>query len=86
MNTLFKSIIKQLPPFIVLGIAIALMISLLIFFSYVVLWGLLVGGVLWIIMAVKQFLFPENTPPQKESRIAKKKEGRVIEHEERDKK
>ena len=72
MNTKIKELFEQLVPFIVLGVAIALIIGLFIMVSYVLIWGLVLGGIIWIGMVVKNFLFPSET--------TEKKEGRVIEH------
>ncbi len=72
MNTKIKELFEQLLPFIVLGVAIALIIGLFIMVSYVLIWGLVLGGIIWIGMVVKNFLFPSEAP--------EKKEGRVIEH------
>jgi hypothetical protein len=49
-------------------------------FSYVVIWGLMIGGVLWLVAVIKQFLFP-NTVAKPES--MKKTKGRVIDHDDK---
>ncbi|MDR3442822.1 MAG: hypothetical protein P4L65_07370 [Legionella sp.] len=73
-------IIESIVPFIIAGIAIALFIGLLFMFSYVVIWGLMIGGVLWLVAVIKQFLFP-STVAKPES--MKKTKGRVIEHDDK---
>lgn len=72
-----KKIIDSLVPFVVVGVAIALSIWLLFMFFSIAVWGLLIGGILWLGALAKQYLFPSttNTP-------AKKEEGRVIDHDE----
>ena len=75
MNTKLRHILLTLVPFLFLGIVIALLIGMLVMLSYVVLWGLLIGGILWIVAALKNFLFPAKIPPETE--------GRIIEHNER---
>ena len=62
-------------PFIMIGMAMALLIGLLFVFSYVLVWGFLIGGLLWIITAAKQYLFPNDT--------SRKEEGRIIEHDDK---
>lgn len=76
MNKTLQQLLAQLIPFIMLGIGIALAIGLLIMFSYVLVWGILIGGVIWLIYVVKNYLFP--TPSRE------KKKGRVIEHDDKD--
>ncbi len=67
-----KKILDSLVPFMVIGIAIALCIGLLLMFFSVALWGLLIGGLLWLAALAKQYFFPSELP--------KKEEGRIIEH------
>lgn len=76
MNTKLKQMLEQLPIFIVLGVAIALVVGLFIMLSYVVIWGLVIGAVIWLVMMLKNYLFP--TSP------ADKNEGRIIEHDDND--
>lgn len=64
---------EQLLPFILAGIALALVVGLVVVFSYVLLWGVLLGFVIWIIYFVKN-LFSR-------SRSTKKKDGNIIEHD-----
>jgi hypothetical protein len=75
MNYKFKQILLTLVPFLLIGIAISLFVGLLIMFSYVLVWGLLIGGILWIVSVVKNLLFPK----KKLTNV----EGRIIEHNDR---
>lgn len=75
MNNKIAEIFETLIPFMVMGVAIALFFGLLFMFSYVLVWGFIIGGVLWLVTVAKQFLFPKTT--------AKKDEGRIIEHDDR---
>jgi hypothetical protein len=75
MNDKLQKIIENLLPFVIVGIAIALFIGLLFMFFYIAVWGLIIGGVLWLTTLVKQYFFPNNAP--------KKEEGRVIEHDDK---
>ncbi|MFT4060350.1 MAG: hypothetical protein QM652_12480 [Legionella sp.] len=73
-------IFETLVPFIVAGIAIALFIGLLFMFSYVVIWGLIIGGTLWLISVIKELIFPSNPKP---ITSLKKSKGRIIEHDDK---
>jgi len=76
MNEKFKQMLEQLPTFIILGIAIALLIGLFVMLSYVVVWGLLLGGVIWIIFLIKNYFLP--------SASSDKHDGRIIEHDDKE--
>ena len=71
-----KKILESLVPFIVIGLAIAVCVALLFMFFSIAIWGVLIGGILWIGAIVKQYLFPSTPAPKKE-------EGRIIEHDDR---
>jgi len=75
MNNKLQQLLETIVPFLVLGVAIALFVGLLFMFSYVLVWGLLIGGILWLIAFVKQYLFPSEVPT--------KTQGRVIEHDDK---
>ena len=72
MSENIKKQFENLIPFIIIGIAVALVISLLVMFSYVVVWGVIIGAVLWLIFLIKDYFFPE--------KAAKKSRGKVIDH------
>jgi hypothetical protein len=74
MSTNFESIIERLMPYLMIGIVMAVFFGLLFLFSYVLFWGLLIGGLLWLFVAAKQFLFPDTS-------VKNKKGGRIIEHD-----
>ncbi|WP_454785627.1 hypothetical protein [Legionella sp. WA2024007413] len=80
MNDKFSlgKIFENIVPFLIAGVAIALFFGLLFMFSYVLIWGLLIGGILWIIATIKQYLFPNN--PAK-TEITTKSQGRIIDHD-----
>jgi hypothetical protein len=75
MNDKLRKIFENLIPFILVGIAIALFIGLLLMFFYIAVWGLIIGGVLWLGTLAKQYLFPDKS--------FKKEKSRVIEHEDK---
>lgn len=72
-------VFETLVPFIIAGVAIALFIGILFMFSYVLIWGLLIGGVLWLIAMVKEYLFPRTA--KKPEVNQKAQGGRIIEHD-----
>lgn len=76
MNNKLKQMMELLPTFIIVGMAIALIIGMFIMLSYVVVWGLVFGGLLWIGVVIKNYLFP--------SQSKTKSDGRIIEHNHKD--
>ena len=74
MNKTFKSLLEQLFPFLILGTAIALIVGIFIMFSYVLIWGIIIGAVLWLIYVIKNALFPNEVSTND-------KKGRIIEHD-----
>lgn len=75
MNDKLEKILENLIPFFLLGVAIALLIGLLFMFSYLLVWGLIIGGILWLASLAKEYLFPASPD--------KKSQGRVIEHDDK---
>jgi cobalamin biosynthesis protein CobD/CbiB len=73
MNNKLKQMVNLLPGFIILGVAIALLFGLFIMLSYVIVWGLLLGGIIWVGFVIKNYFFPYSS--------TKKAGGRVIEHD-----
>ncbi len=73
-------IFQNLVPFFVVGISIALLLALLFVFAYVLVWGLIIGGILWIGYALKCYFFPSETAHKP---IQKKEKGRIIDHEDK---
>lgn len=82
MNNKFQvpKIFENIVPFIIAGIAIALFVGLLFMFSYVVIWGLIIGAILWLITLIKQFIIPNSTP---KSKTSSQSTGRIIEHDDK---
>ncbi|WP_298626380.1 hypothetical protein [uncultured Legionella sp.] len=75
MNDKLEKIIENIIPFIVIGIAIAVVITLLFMFFYVAIWGVLIGGILYLVALAKHYFFPGES--------TKKEQGRVIEHDDK---
>lgn len=80
MNSKLQQFFENIIPFFMLGISIALVVGLFILFSYVLVWGLLIGAVLWAISAIKSYFFTSNTTQKKAMHM----KGRIIEHEDKD--
>ena len=72
-----SKIVEQIAPFFILGITIAFMIALLVFFSYVLIWGVIIGAILAFIAWIKQTFFSSNNQNKKS------KKGRIIEHDDK---
>lgn len=77
MHQSLKYFFRQFPPFILLGIAIALLLGIFIIFSYVLIWGLCIGAALWGINSIIQYVRTLSAAPV----IKKKHQGRVIDHD-----
>ena len=70
------SFIDSLVPFLIIGVSIAVFVALMVLLSYVILWGLLIGGILWVVLFIKEKLFPSKKPRPEE------KKGRIIDYDE----
>ncbi len=77
MNKKLQNLLESVIPFLVLGIAVALAVGLFIMLSYVLVWGLVIGGILWLITFVKNYFFPKPDPII----TPRKTNGRIIEHD-----
>jgi len=75
-----QQIFENLVPFIIAGIAISLFLGLLFMFSYVIVWGLIIGGILWLVSTIKEYLFPSKSGNPE---AIKKGKGRIIEHDDK---
>ena len=75
-----KQFLQQLPPFIILGVSIALAVGVFILFSYVLLWGVLIGAILWGANLLVQYFKPSSTIPNKNN-VNKTSSGRIIDHD-----
>jgi len=73
INHRLRQLSRQFPLFLMLGIAIALTIGIFILFAYVLFWGILFGGILWLVALIKQYFFRKRQP--------QKHKGRVIDHD-----
>lgn len=80
MSTPKSPFIANLVPFFVAGITIALMIGMLVIFSYLLFWGVLIGAVLWLVITIKNKFFPSKNAASVDA-STEKNEGRTIEHD-----
>lgn len=69
----FKKILDSFLPFIIIGVGIAITVGLLFMFFSIAIWGIVIGGILWLVTLAKQYFFP--TQPVKND------SGRVIDHD-----
>ncbi len=67
--------LESLVPFLMIGFVIAAVIGLIVMISYVLIWGLLIGSILWLVALVKEKFFPQ---PEKKKGSHK---GRVIDYD-----
>ena len=74
MNIKLQRIVAQFIPFVILGIVIAFAIALFILFSYVLLWGIFIGAIIWVVAVIKNYFFPKRA-------VVKNEQGRVIDHD-----
>jgi len=79
MNQKIQQFLESLIPFFMVGIAIALLIGLFIMFSYVLIWGLFIGSILWAITSIKTYLFRHH-----HRKVVMKSDGRIIEHNDKE--
>ncbi|MBA2653310.1 MAG: hypothetical protein H0U73_13760 [Tatlockia sp.] len=79
MNKKTSQLTESIIPFLILGIAIALIVGIFIMFSYVLFWGLIVGAVLWIVNSIKNFLSAKEV-----SKSPEKIKGNIFEHNDQD--
>lgn len=70
--------IESLVSCLIAGLVIAVFVGIFIMLSYVFLWGLLVGVVLWAIISIKEAIFPSEVQRDTDDG---KSEGRVIDYD-----
>jgi hypothetical protein len=80
MQNTLRKIFETVVPFLLLGVFIALSIGFFIVMSYVLIWGLLIGFVLYGVSAVYRYFFGESTVAED----PRSHQGRIIEHDDSD--
>lgn len=73
MSNKIRQLMESGIPFLILGISIAFIFAMLIFFSYILIWGIIIGSILGLISWIKYRFF--SSKPQKTHK------GRIIEHD-----
>jgi hypothetical protein len=74
---IIKRILSHTMPFLMLGTLIALGIALALFVAHLIVWGLLIGIILSIFVAIKRWFFPASFQHDQDERPG----HRIIEHE-----
>lgn len=74
MNNKLARVLGQLIPYIIAGITIISAIGLFILFYYIVIWGIVVGLILWLATFIKQRFF-------KQQRSMQPRKGRIINYD-----
>jgi hypothetical protein len=73
-----RNIINRLIPFIFLGIMIVIFVAGIILLSYLLIYGAIVGIIIYLIVWIKEQLFNKKKSPYPEQ---KKRSGRTIDHD-----
>lgn len=83
MPSSIKQFLQQLPPFLLIGISIALGVGVFIVFSYVLVWGIVIGAILWGVNVLIEYLRSVNIlpPKQQTKNSSPSSKGRIIDHD-----
>ncbi len=68
---------ERMIPYLMLGVALVVVVAVAILMFYLFVWGVLIGLLIWGIMAIKEKFF--STSPS--VHVNKEKEGRIIDIE-----
>ncbi len=63
MHNKLRATFRQLLPFLAIGVSIVLAVGLLILSFHILVWGAIIGGILWLALQIKKYLFPQNPQP-----------------------
>jgi len=74
-----NKVVAKIVPFLFLGIMLVILVAGVILLSYLLIWGAVVGLVLFSIAWIREKLFPSKHLAKTE----KPKSGRIIDHEDR---
>ncbi|MDA8562045.1 hypothetical protein N9L02_02900 [Gammaproteobacteria bacterium] len=74
-----QKLLAKIIPFIFLGIMLVLLVVGIVFFSYLLIFGAIIGVILFLISWVKDRLF--NKSSRNKNEINKNRSGRTIEHD-----
>lgn len=73
MHKSVPKIFDRVMPFLIMGFTVAFLIAALVFLSYILLWGVLIGLVLFAINYIRQRFFAKADNGEQS--------GRIIEHD-----
>ncbi|MGJ3494808.1 hypothetical protein ACR9PT_09555 [Piscirickettsia salmonis] len=74
---MLNSALKKILPFVSAGVLIAFFFVSIVFFAYVLFWGLIIACVLFVAAWIKKRFFPQKSAHTPKQRI----KGQVYEHE-----
>ena len=74
-----KNLLAKILPFLFLGIMLVILVVGFILLSYLLIWGAIVGLVLFVIAWIREKLFPS----RQLTKTTKPKSGRIIDHDDR---
>lgn len=75
-----KNPLEAFMPYLIIGFAIALMVGLFFIIANVLIWGIVIAGILWIGVTLRQFVL---TKFGHLSKTKSKHKGIIIEHNRR---
>ncbi len=70
MNDKMQQFLETLIPYLIFGVMIAIFLGLLYIFSYLLVWGIIIGAIVWGVATAKNYFYPKDP----------EKKGRVIDH------
>lgn len=74
LQRIFQQALNNMGAFLLLGIVIACAIGLFILSYYLLLWGIMIGFVLWVLTLIRRYFSTNKTN-------LKKNQGRIIDHD-----
>lgn len=75
--------VEAILPYLILGISIAVAVSLIVIFFYLFMWGVIIGFVLWAIMVIKEKFFPTADKNHSHKVLHVEEDGSVVVEEDR---
>ena len=77
MKNSFSELLDRFIPYLIMGVAIDFAFAILIMLFHVIIWGAVIGLVIFIVMFIKQKVFATKKPDAPKS-------GRTIEHDDKE--
>lgn len=69
MHPLLRRTWQSMLPFLAIGLAISIMFALIIIFSHLLIWGLVIGVFLWFLASVRAWFSKGTNKPAPRGRI-----------------